>query len=138
MSGTINGKPLPDRLFAQAREGASNFFILKHHRSPTADDEQEIRDDEQEISALMQQTQCDGIKQAIRAAAHEAVKQQLGITVTSEDLIAAREAYPMKRANTLVDNAPLILNSLSAVYDRHEDPNQVYAQNLQNKIQKDL
>ncbi len=130
--GTINGKPIPDTVFNVPRKLAADLFILNHQREPNS------AADEQEINSKIKSMECDRLKAAIISAAHDTVKQQLGVVASQQDLQAAREAYPILKSPNPHDRAVVLLSALSAVYDQHQDPGLVYEQKLRGEIPLNL
>src|SRR5690348_7507666 len=124
LSGTINGQPLPETVLNVPRQSAVNAFVLARQRKPASDA------DEKEVDAKWHQIQCDRLKDAMMRAARKAVKQQLGVVVTEQDLEAAKKIVqlrdPVGQAAALRNRAAAILEAISAVYDQHQDPAQVY------------
>ncbi len=134
--GTINGKPIPDSVLKASAKLATDLFVLKNQREPSGPS------DRAEIDASLQSLRCDRLKGAIAATARENVKQRLGVVVTNQDLEAARKASPARdpvmESSAITGRATAILNAFSAVYDRHQESDQVYEQILQHQIPKDL
>ena len=137
LSGTINGPPLPGTVLNVPRQSAVNAFVLAHQRKPASDA------DEKEVDTKWHQIQCDRLKGALMRAAREVVKQQLGVVVTEHDLEAAKKIVqlrdPVGQAAALRNRAAAILEAISAVYDQHQDPAQVYDRILaKQQIPKEL
>jgi hypothetical protein len=136
VSGTINGKSIPDRVFNASRKLAIDKFVLMHQREPNG------VADEQEIDADMRSTECGGLKGAVTMAAREVEKQQLGIVITQQDLRAARDASPprdrMAEMAALQGRAKAILAAISAVSDQGQASGQVYEKMLKDQIPKNL
>lgn len=79
---------------------------------------------------------CGGIREAIRQEARSQAVKDMGITVTQEDLAAAKKAIkmsdPVADAKFMVEQETMMVNALLAV-DKGQDPQQVYATMLQPK-----
>jgi hypothetical protein len=122
VSGTIDGKPIPDSVFNPAQRKLYEQFIIAHGRLPGNADQQEIQ------STIVPKLQCVKLKQLIRIAAFDRLKQQFHVIVTQKDLEEIRNSTPLVRRNQTFQSA--ILDAISAVYDKHEDPDAVYHKEL--------
>lgn len=127
ISGTINGQPLavapPQRAQAAAK------FRLKHLRAPDG------AADEQEVAALMQQSQCERIQGAIQRAAVADQKQRFGISVTASEAEALQKEYwrlhdPQAEAAKTKGDYTALVEALTQVYEKGADPQQAYNQYL--------
>lgn len=131
IQGSIDGQPIRDSVFAKpSRQDSELVFELQHGRpASTAADQQAITEYQQTIV-------CQKLGSAIREAARKAQKAQLGAAVTPEDIEAARREVtpmdPVATAARMREEATAVLAALSAVYDRQQDPDQVYEKDVRS------
>ena len=133
VSGTIDGKPIVSTVLTGSTKLAESMFVLKKQREPTSS-----AADQAEIETLLQVQRCDRLKAEITTAAREKVKQQLGVVVTTQDLEAVHNQTKIPDQAAEASRATTTLNALSAVYDQHQDRDQVYNQMLQKQMAKNV
>jgi hypothetical protein len=129
LSGTIDGRQIPDRVLQPNRYAAATRFIAANHRLPTADEEQTT------IAADSQRQICGNLRSYLGADAHEAEILRLGIVPTKADIdttVSAivgvseadvRQQYPRRHAYSAV-----LAAGFAAVLDNGKDPHVVYRQ----------
>ncbi len=130
ITGTINGVPISDKALNIERSTAVAHFFAKQHREPTSPA------DQQQVDAYWHDMRCERLKFAIEGGMKQAVTEQLGIAVTKEDLEAAQKAYPLLSDPNMPAQAAAMLTAISAVLDKHQDPDQVYDQIIKPYLSK--
>jgi hypothetical protein len=130
LSGTIDGRPIPDNVFQFNRYTAVSKFIATNHRLPNADEEKTII-----AMGNSQRELCGNLRSYIGAEAHEAEILRLGIVPTKADIDAAAShtigvseaevtaAYPKRHALSVA-----LTDGFAAVLDNGQDPHVVYQQ----------
>jgi hypothetical protein len=111
--GSINGKAIPNRVFADARELAVSKFVASHQHTPNGAAEQ------QEVDRTIQSIRCDRLRSAIVSEARAEQLRQMGITVSSVDIDNVRKTMPpvdpAADAHKLNERAASLLQALNAV-----------------------
>lgn len=125
--GAVNTTPL--RISLASRPVAVTQFRAKHLRGP------EGPADEAEIKSIMQDNECRQIHGAVDQAAVQAQVTRLRITVSdAEAQTRNAEYWRMNSAQAELDqfsaNANAMAKALSDVYERGQDPDRVYQEQL--------
>ncbi|HZS56072.1 MAG TPA: hypothetical protein VFA65_16840 [Bryobacteraceae bacterium] len=124
VSGTINGKPISETVLNPSKQQLEHDFIMTAGRGPGPGDQDQMQ------TKTLTDVRCRNLNQAVRQTARESLIQQLGIVVTQTDLEQAKETNPLPDTKPNEAAYTALLNAISAVYDKHKDPNVVYQQML--------
>ncbi len=130
ITGTVNGKQIPDDYLNPSHEHLQGQFAAKYGHNPSEGEQALVN------TTVLTDWQCNKLHAMIRKAARDAVIQQFGIAVTQQDLETASKLFPISVGDT--GTMQMLLNALSAVYDNHEDPEIVYNRMLAGKIPHNL
>jgi hypothetical protein len=122
--GTVNGKPIPAKIFTVTRIQAINALRRDGKLAPDG------TADESVIAAEMQDYKCERLRSAIASEARAQAVIDFKIRPTEQDLAEAvrtlRTGDPVKEVAALHDRTAVIVNALSAVYDKGMAPDDVY------------
>jgi hypothetical protein len=124
--GTINGRPIPARVFNVTRIMAINALRRDGKLAP------EGTADEPTIAAKIQDERCGSLRGDVAFEARAQAVIDFKIRPTQRDLDEAlqhmRVADSVKEVTALHDRTAVIVNALSAVYDKGMAPDDVYRQ----------
>jgi hypothetical protein len=125
-SGTINGKPIPAKIFTVTRIQAINALRRDGKLAPDG------TADEGAIAAKIQDEKCGLLRGDVAFEARSQAVTDFGVVPTEQDLAEAvrtlRTGDPVKEIAALHDRTTVILNALSAVYDKGMAPDDAYRQ----------
>ncbi len=114
--GTINGRPIPARVFNVTKAMAIRALRCDGKLAPDG------TPDEMAVAAKIQDEKCDGPHGVAAFEAQAQAVIDFGIVPTQQDLDEALRHMiigdPVKETAELRDRTAVIVNALSAVYDR--------------------
>ncbi len=131
ITGSVNGRPIPDDYLNPSHEHLEAQFASKYGHNPSSQEQANVN------TTVLTDWQCNKLHAMIHKAARNAGVQQFRIRVTQQDLAAASKTFPVVMGNT-TNTIQLLLNALSSVYDKHENPAVVYNEMLAGKIPNNL
>jgi hypothetical protein len=128
--GTVNGKPIPARVFNVTRIQAINALRRDGKLAP------DETPDESTIAAKIQDERCGRLRGAVASEAKAQAIIDFKIVPNRQDLDEAlRHLHvgdPAKETAALRERTAVIVSALSAVYDKGMAPDDVYRQMLAN------
>jgi hypothetical protein len=133
LSGTIDGRPIPESTFRLDRYGSVGAFIHANHRLPTGSEEQAL-----DTEANSQRQICGNLRSIFGGEAHESERLRLGIVPTAADLDeAARHTSGVSEAEVTANYpkrhalSAALVAGFAAVLENGQDPHAVYLQTIQ-------
>src|ERR1051326_1330621 len=119
--GTVDGRPIPDRVFTEYRASATDQFKDSHKREPAT------AADEQEIEATVQNSLCGRLRAAITQMVRQEQADTFGVVATAQELEKERQRTQMPNPRRIRDHAEAAVAAFAAI-DKGDDPKKVYEQ----------
>ena len=123
--GAIDGTPIDERDLNVPRETAIVTYLRQHAKQPSS---------EAEAQSFQDELQCRRLRGVVQEAAEKRAKAELGIFSTDAEIAAERKNVVARapdiegQKKRYRERLQALIDGLSAVYDKGQDPDQTYQQ----------